>query len=156
MIIYRFLKNLILYIQYVRALDKAYKQENVIKNLSETFGITFKRDWIGRLYTIFNPNLVNGKFDRNNPIYSYNEKGLNTDEFVRQYILTKLSVIDRFIYARNLFELVTYEIKKLDNYDNYLFIIKPIPYDSFIKYTKLLWIPFLIGGVGITCLVFFL
>lgn len=156
MIFYRFLKNLILYIQYTRALKQAYKQENVISNLSDTFGTTFKKDWIGRLYTVFNPNLVNGKFDRNNPIYSYNEKGLNTDEFVRQYILTKLSVIDHFVNARNLFELVTYEIKRLDNYDNFLFIIKPIPFDDLMKYLKLLWIPILVIAAGITGAVIFL
>lgn len=141
MIIYRFFKYLILYIRYQRALNQAYQSENVVENLSATFGTTFRKDWIGRIYTIFNPNLKDGVFDPNNPIYAYNERGLNTDEFVKQYILTKLSVIDRFINAQNLFELVTYEIRRLDNYDNYLFIIKSLPTDDFIKYSKLMIIP---------------
>lgn len=144
MILYQFFKYLILLIQYNRALNKAYAEENVISNLSATFGTAFKKDWIGRLYTVFNPNLKDGKFDYDNPIYSYNERGLNTDEFVKQYLLTKLSAIDRFVNARNLFELVTYDIKPMDKYDNYLFVIKPLPADNFIKYLKLLWIPILL------------
>ncbi len=141
MIVYRFIKYLIMYIQYKRVLEKAYEDENVIENLTRSFESTFRKDWVGRLYTVFNPNLKNGEFDPSNPIYSYNIKGLNTDEFVKEYILTKLSVIDRYINAQNLFELVSYDIKKLDNYDNYLFVIKPLPFDNFIKYAKLLIIP---------------
>lgn len=138
MIVYRFFKYLIQFIQYSKVLSKAYKEENVVENLSKTFETQFKLDWVNRLYTVFNPNLRNGVFDRSNPIYSYNERGLNTDEFVRQYIMTKLSAADHYINATNLFELVTYDLKKLDNYDNYLFIIKPLPLDNFLKYSKLM------------------
>lgn len=156
MIIYRFLKSLIEYVQYYRVLTKVYKDEDIVKNLSNTFETPFRRDWIGRLYTVFNPNLKNGVFDRSNPIYSYNERGLNTDEFVKQYILTKLNLIDRIVNLSNLFELVAYDIKKIDNYDNYLFIIKPLPYDNLIKYSKLLWIPTLLIIIGLILLVIFL
>ena len=153
MILYNFFKYLILFIQYSKALNKAYKDENVIQNLSATFEVPFRKDWVNRLYTIFNPNIKNGQFDRSNPIYSYNERGLNTDEFVKQYILTKMSAIDKFVNARNLFELVTYDIRKLDNYDNYLFIIKPLPFDNFIKYCKLVWIPVILIIAAVIILV---
>ncbi len=144
MIIYRFIKYLILYIQYTTILNKIYRDENFIQKLSSSFGSEFKKDWVGRLYTIFNPNLKNDQFDPNNPIYTYNEQGLNTDEFVKNYIMTKLNVIDHYINVMNLFELVTYNIKKLDNYDNFLFIIEPLPWNNFIKYLKLLFIPIII------------
>ena len=79
MIIYRFIKYLILYIQYTNVLNKVYKNEDTIKKLSSSFGTEFKKDWVCRLYTVFNPNLKNGRFDPSNPIYTYNEQGLNTD-----------------------------------------------------------------------------
>ena len=70
-------------------------------------------------------------------IYSYNEKGLNTDDFVEQYIMTQLNIIQHYIHTNNLFELLSYELKKLDDYNNYLFIIKPIPFDELKKWGKL-------------------
>lgn len=137
MIIYNFIKYLIIYIKYYKILNKIYKSEKIIENLSKTFNIEFRKDWIGRVYCIFNPNLIGGKFDPNNQIYSYNEKGLNTDDFVEQYIMVQLNIIKHYIQVNNLFELLDYSITKLDNYDNYLFIIKPIPFDDLKKWTKL-------------------
>lgn len=137
MIVYNFIKYLILYIRYYKILKKVYKEENIIENLSKTFNVEFKQDWVGRIYCVLNPNLVNGKFDPNNQIYSYNENGMNTDDFVEQYIMTQLNIIQHYIKANNLFELLDYNIIKLDDYDNYLFIIKPIPFEDLKKWTKL-------------------
>lgn len=156
MIIYNFIKYLVMYIQYYKALRTAYKDENLVKRLGETLDINFKVDWIGRIYGIFNPNLKNGKFDVNNPIYSYNERGLDTEDFVKVYIMTKLNAIQTFVDTNTLFELVGYEIRRLDNYDNFLFIIKPLPYDNLVKWTKLLPIPLTIIVAAIIVLIIFL
>jgi hypothetical protein len=137
MITFNFIKYLILYIKYYKILNKVYNNEYIIDNLSQTFKTEFKKDWVGRLYCIFNPNLIDGKFDPNHQIYSYNDKGLNTDDFVEQYIMTQLNIIDHYIKVNNLFELLSYDLKQLDNYNNYLFIIKPIPFDDLKKWMKL-------------------
>ena len=50
--------------------------------------------------------------------------------------MQKLNIASNYIKANNLFDLLTYEIKKLDDYDNYLFIIKPITLDDFVKNSK--------------------
>lgn len=144
MILYKFFKYLFMYIRYYKILMNIYENENLVSRLGQSLDIKFKVDWIGRLYGIFNPNIRNGKFDINNPIYSFNEKGLDTDVFVKDYILTKLSAITLFMEHNTLFELVGYEIKRLDNIDNFLFIIKPLPYDNLKKYAKLLPIPIII------------
>ena len=47
-----------------------------------------------------------------------------------------LSVASQFIRAKNLFDLLTYKIKKIDDYDNYLFIIQPITLDEYRKNIK--------------------
>jgi hypothetical protein len=137
MITFNLIRFLIIYIKFYKILNKIYKDENIIDNLSKTFKTEFKKDWIGRLYCIFNPNLIDGKFDPNHQIYSYNENGLNTDDFVEQYIMTQLNIANYYIRANNLFELLSYELKQLDNYNNYLFIIKPIPFDDLKKWLKL-------------------
>ena len=144
MITYNFIKYLILYIRYKRILDKVYKEEDMLRGLSQMFQSEFKQDWIGRLYCVVNPFIRDGKYDPNTRIFNYIEDGANTDVFVEQYIMNILNSINLFIKTNNLFDLLTYEIRKIDDYGNYLFIIKPIPYDDFVKYLKLSIIPLII------------
>ena len=121
MIIYRFFKYLFLNIKYTKILSKVYDNENIIENLSKLFKTQFKKDWIGRLYTVINPNLMGDDFDINTIIYEYDESGLNNYAFVERCIMSKLNIAQSFIQTNNLFDLLTYKIEKLDEYDNYLF-----------------------------------
>lgn len=154
MIIYRFFKYLILNIKYTKILNKIYKEENISQNLSLLFKSNFKQDWIGRLYTVINPNLLGEDFDINTIIYEYGEEGLNNKAFVERWIMTRLNIAQSFIQANNLFDLLTYDIKKLDDYDNYLFIIQPITLNDCLKYSKLFSILIsILVVIGITFLI---
>lgn len=137
MIIYNFFRYLYLHVKYKRILNKVYKDENLLKNLSELFGHEFKQDWMGRVYTVVNPYIINGKFNNESHIFEKDDNGLNNKEYIEQYMLQKLAVVSRFITVNNLFDLLTYDIKKLDEYGNYLFVMKPITYDDCIKWSKL-------------------
>jgi hypothetical protein len=137
MVIYKFIKNLILNIRYTRILKHIYKDEKILDNFSRLFGTEFKMDWVGRVYTVINPNIIDDKLDINTQIFEYNDNGLTNEPYVEKYIMTKLNIISDFIMANNLFDLLTYEIKKLDDYDNYLFVIKPITFDDCMKWTKI-------------------
>lgn len=154
MIIYRFFKYLFLNIKYTKILSKVYDNENIIENLSNLFKSQFKKDWIGRLYTVINPNLLGDDFDINTVIYEYNENGLDNREFVQRWIMMKLNIAQSFIQTNNLFDLLTYDIKKLDEYDNYLFIIEPITLNDCLKYTKYFSILLtVLIVIGIICLI---
>lgn len=154
MIIYRFFKYLFLNIKYTKILNKVYYDENIIGNLSSLFKSQFKKDWIGRLYTVINPNLLGDDFDINTIIYEYDENGLNNKSFVERWIMTRLNIVQSFIHVNNLFDLLTYKIEKLDEYDNYLFIVEPITLQDCLKYTKYFSILLVILLVfGITCLI---
>ena len=87
---------------------------------------------------MINPNLLGEDFDINTIIYEYGEEGLNNKAFVERWIMTRLNIAQSFIQANNLFDLLTYDIKKLDDYDNYLFVIQPITLNDCLKYSKLL------------------
>lgn len=137
MIIYNFFKNLILNIKYTRLIKKVYKDENIINGLSELFKTEFKMDWVGRLYTIINPNIdENGNYSPNSQIFEYGENGLNNNKMVEQWVMERMVIVSNFIKVNNLFELLTYSIKKLDKYDNYLFIIEPITLQDCFKWSK--------------------
>ena len=137
MIIYNFFRYLYLHVKYKRILNKVYKDENLLKNLSELFGHEFKQDWMRRVYTVVNPYIINGKFNNESHIFEQDDYGLNNKDYIEQYMLQKLAVVSRFITVNNLFDLLTYDIKKLDEYGNYLFVMKPITYDDCIKWSKL-------------------
>lgn len=136
MIIYRFFKYLFKNIKYTRILNKVYDNENILNNLSKLFEVNFKKDWIGRIYAVINPSIQNGVYDQNKQIYEYGQDGLTNHMFVEQQIMEKLNVAQQFIQAQNLFDLLTYEIRKLDEYNNYLFIIQPITLPDCLEYTK--------------------
>jgi hypothetical protein len=136
MITYRFITYLIRNLKYSRILNKVYKDENILQNLSSLFQTEFKKDWIGRIYTVINPHIQNGVYDPNVQIYEYGENGLDNSIYVQNWIMERLNVASKFIQAQNLFDLLTYEIKKIDEYDNYLFIIQPITLPDCMEYVK--------------------
>ena len=153
MITYSFIKYLLLHIKYCKILNNVYKNENLLDNLSALFKVRFKKDWVGRVYAVFNPHIQEGIFNPNNQIYEYTEQGLVNDAYVEAYILNQLNIAKRFIQANNLFDLLTYRLEKLDENDNYLFIMEPITWDDCKKYSKifviLLAILGIIGGISI-------
>lgn len=136
MIIFNFFKYLIMHIRYSTLLKKIYKEENIIDNLSLLFKEKFKKDWIGRLYVVINPHIINGVYDPNSQIFEYGENGLVNEEYIERFIMLRLNAASEFIKNNNLFDILTFKIKKLDNYDNFLFIIQSITLDNFMKYTK--------------------
>ena len=57
----------------MKILNKVYKDENFIDNLSSLFKTPFRKDWVGRIYAIFNPHIQEGIFDQNNQMTLYFE-----------------------------------------------------------------------------------
>ena len=137
MLTYFFLKYLLQNLKYTRVLNKVYKDENLLENLSQMFKVRFRKDWIGRIYAVFNPHTQGGFFDPNKQIYEYTSEGLTDRAYVENYIMSQLNIAKQFIHANNLFDLLTYEVKKLDDNDNYLFIMQPITLGDCLKWTKI-------------------
>ena len=121
--------------KYTKILKGIYKSENIIDNLSNLFGAKFKLDWCGRLYAVLNPYLKDGKFDPTSITMQYDEDGVNDNAFIENWIMERLVVAQQFIQANNLFDLLTYDIKNLGS-GNYLFVIKSITFNDFVKNIK--------------------
>lgn len=137
---WKFFQSMHMHWKYSKILRKVYKNENIIENLSKLFGVQFKQDWVGRIYAVINPYVRNGQYDPNAVIFEYDQSGLNDSFNIEKKIMDLMIVASRFIRTNNLFDMLTYEIKKLDDVGNYLFIIKSITYDDFIKNIKKLFI----------------
>lgn len=153
MITYMFFKYLFMHLKYTNILNKVYKNENLLEKLSQLFNIEFKKDWVHRVYAVFNPYIQDGIFDPNNQIYEYTSKGLVNDAYIEAYIMNKLNSIKQFIQDNNLFDLLTYKLVRLDDNGNYLFIIQPITWDDFktylIRFLILLGVLLIIGTFSI-------
>lgn len=147
MITYLFIKYLLLHIKYCKILNNVYKNENLLNNLTALFKVQFRKDWVGRIYAIFNPHIQEGIFNPNNQIYEYTDKGLVNDAYVEAYILNQLNIAKQFIKANNLFDLLTYRLEKIDDNDNYLFIIEPITWEDCKKYAERFGLLYTIIGI---------
>lgn len=143
-------------IKYYKILNNVYKNENLLENLSALFKVQFRKDWIGRVYAVFNPRIQDGIFNPNNQIFEYTEQGLVNDAYVEAYILNQLNIARQFIRANNLFDLLTYRLEKLDDNDNYLFIMEPITWFDCKRYTKRFIILYSIILISIGFLIYFI
>lgn len=153
---FNFFKKIYIHLKYISILKKVYKQENLIQGISEMFGTEFKEDWVHRIYAVINPNIINNKYDNSSTIFEYGENGFDDKIFIERWIMERMNAISRFIRVNNLFDLLTYKINKLDNYNNYLFIIQPITLDDFFKSIKKLIIFIFITIILITLLFIFI
>lgn len=135
MVLYNFIKYLYLCIKYNKLIRNIYETENLLYNLSKLFGTNFKIDWIGRVYTVLNPLLFNDEVQVNTQILEYGIDGISNKSWIDKWIMEKLLIAQKFINNNNLFELLTYKLEKIDDY-NYLFVIEPIINYDCKKYTK--------------------
>ena len=147
MVLYNFIKYLILNIKYNCLLKRVYRDEDLLNKFSQLFNTEFRLDWVNRMYAVLNPNLSGNQVDLSTQIFEYGENGFSNTAYVEHWVMTRLNAIKDFIMANNLFDVLTYDIKKLDNYDNYLFIIKPITFDDCYKWTKIFAITYSILAV---------
>lgn len=107
----------------MRIINKVIKSENLMANLSSMFGTTFRRDWIGRIYTVINP-LVQLKPE--DLVYEYNTNGTSLDSTVNKFVMDRMVAADKFIINHELFDLLTHSIQQVDDDYNFLFVMTPI------------------------------
>ena len=98
--------------------------ENLLENLSNLFSkgnykVIFKRDWIGRIYAVINPIVS----DPQSRIFEYDTNGTNINSFVNKWVLEHMIAASNFVKNNGLFDILTYEIKQLDDDYNFLFIL---------------------------------
>ena len=143
-------------LRYNRILKQVDKLENVWSNLGKMLNTEFKTDWIGRKYAVVNPTITNNEYDSNSQIFEYGLDGLSDLPGVENWLMKRLTIAQQFIQTKNLFDILTYKIKRIDNYNNYLIVFQALPLDDTIRYTKhflLLLLTIAIGlGVLFICI----
>lgn len=116
------------YFKIKRLLNQIYDTEKIEENLSRTFGVECRRDWVGRLYMVVNPILQNIEDGGNTVVYDKDDKMM-----VEVWVMKNLELIRNFVINNSMFDLLTYSIEKLDDDENYLIVFKNIYFDDIMK-----------------------
>ena len=146
--IYKLIKGAIENHRYQKILDAAYEQDQLIAKLSHTFGVQFRRDWVGRLYAVVNPAIKDGKFD-NSQVFEYAQGGYDTTEHAKQWIVERTIMMENFIQTNNLFDALTFDVRRLDNNGNYLLVLMPVTLPTVLENIKGSMYELLFAGAAI-------
>lgn len=134
-----FVPTLFKYLKMNRLIKKIDENERLMQNLSELYGSEFKRDWVGRWYTVLNPlvqkmELSGMGTDRR--IFEFTENGLSDKTYIEKWCMDRMFAASNFIKNKELLDIMTYSLERLDNNQNYLFVLKPILFADLIKTSK--------------------
>lgn len=86
-----------------------------------------KKDWLGRVYGVINPNLdENGNFDFNNVIFEMDGVNTNTRSYVENWLYKQMILVNNVFNMdkTNFFEYINMELEHVGpiEHDNYLVI----------------------------------
>ena len=93
--------------------------------LKEYLNVDIRKDWIGRLYGVINPNIdINGKFDITKTIIEIDDENTNNNEYVKHWTYKQLIIIGEVFKIDNLWHFIDLEFKHVGpkEADNYLLI----------------------------------
>lgn len=104
--------------------DTLYSDEFALV-LKRYLNLNVKKDWIGRLYGVINPNIdQDGKYNPNNTIIELNDNYTSNEEYIKHWTHKQLNLIGNLFKIHNLYNYITLTFEHVgpDNLDNYLLI----------------------------------
>lgn len=133
-----FIPTLFRYIKMNRLIRKIDENERLMYNLGELYNSEFKRDWVGRWYTVLNPLVqdmsTEGGTDRR--IFEFTENGLSDKTYIDKWCMDRMFAASAFIKNKELLDIMTYSLEKIDENQNYLFVLSPILFQDLKKTFK--------------------
>jgi hypothetical protein len=137
--IYKTIQSLIDYIKdYEYISDTLYSEAFKIV-LKEYLNVDIRKDWIGRLYGVINPNIdKDGKFDFTKTIIEIDDENTNNNEFIKHWTYKQLTLIGDLFKIENLYHFIDLEFKHVGpkNADNYLLVFDVVSRKMFVKNLK--------------------
>ena len=107
--------------------------------LKEYLNVDIRKDWIGRLYGVVNPNInEEGKFDITRTIIEFDDENTNNKEYVKHWAHKQLYIIGEVFKIENLYHFIDLEFKHVGpkEADNYLLIFDIVSRKEFTKNLK--------------------
>ena len=107
--------------------------------LKEYLNVDIRKDWIGRLYGVVNPNInEEGKFDITKTVIEFDDENTNNNEFIKHWTYKQLTLIGQVFSIENLYHFIDLEFKHVGpkEADNYLLIFDIVSRKEFTKNLK--------------------
>ncbi len=123
--IYKTIKSLINYINDYNFIGETLYSEAFKIVLKEYLNVDIRKDWLGRLYGVINPNIdTKGFFDVTKTIIEFDDENTNNNEFVKHWAYKQLHLIGDVFKIENLYNFIDLEFKHVGpkEADNYLIV----------------------------------
>ena len=107
--------------------------------LKKYLNLEVKKDWIGRLYGIINPNLdIDNKFNVNTMIIEIDGENTNNNEQVKNWLFKQLHLIGDLFKINNLYTYIDMTLERVGpiNGDNYLVVFDIVSRQQLAKAFK--------------------
>lgn len=154
-LLYKIYLNFILLKEYVDDYDyvsDSLYSEAFYKILEKYLNLKVKKDWIGRIYGIINPNLdINGNINFANTIIEIDDNNTNSNEYVKNWIYKQMTMI-KYVFKLDesgFFDYIGCDIEHVGpkEHDNYLVVFYIVSQKAMLQNLKKLFKQFSIYAI---------
>lgn len=140
-LLYKIYLNFVLLKEYIYDYDyvsESLYSEAFYKILEKYLNLKVKKDWIGRIYGIINPNLdINGNVNFANTIIEIDDKNTNSNEYVKNWIYKQMNMV-KYVFKLDesgFFDYIGCDIKHVgpNEHDNYLVVFYIVSQKAFLQ-----------------------
>ena len=132
-------ESLYYYIKHYSTIKDILYGDEFKKLLKEYINIDIRKDWIGRLYGVINPNIdKDGKLDVNNTIIEIDGYNTNSNVYVKNWLYKQMYTVGTLFKLKNLYSYITMDIEHVGplDQDNYLVIFDIASRQIFVESFK--------------------
>lgn len=166
-LIYKIYLNFVLLKEYIYDYDyvsESLYSEAFSKILEKYLNLKVKKDWIGRIYGVINPNLdINGNVNFANTIIEIDDNNTNSNEYVKNWIYKQMNMV-KYVFKLDesgFFDYIGCDIEHVGpkEYDNYLVVFYIVSQKAMLQNLKRLLKQFsiyaIIAAIIYVCLTIF-
>ena len=100
---FNMIASVITYIKEYNVVSESFYSSEFSTLLRRYLNKEFRKDWLGRLYAVVNPNIdITGKFNFNNTIIEIDDERTNNDRFVENWIYRQMGLIADVFKIQNM------------------------------------------------------
>ena len=137
--IFNLLKSIYVYNKDYNIISDMFYGDGFKKIIKTYLHVDIKKDWIGRLYGVVNPNIdIDGNFNINNIIIELDGNLTNNNEYVTNWIYKQLKLVQELFNFDNFYNYISLDIMHVGPSiaDNYLIIFDIASRKNISKYLK--------------------
>ena len=166
-LLYKIYLNFILLKEYVEDYDyvsESFYSEAFSRILEKYLNLKVKKDWIGRIYGVINPNLdINGNVNFANTIIEIDDNNTNSNEYVKNWIYKQMNMV-KYVFKLDesgFFDYIGCDIEHVGpkEHDNYLVVFYIVSQKAMLQNLKRLLKQFsvyaIIAAIIYVCLTIF-